>query len=156
TYDDLNRLRTRIYPDTGVEGMGYTPNTVGITSYTNQINNVARYFYDPLGRKTAETNANLEGIEFTYSPGSDLLTLTDDKGQSTSWHYEKFGPPKKKLDQARPVAFKYGYDQNNRLTNRWKTPQKGNTGYGFDAVGNLLTISYPVSSNVAMAYDMLN
>jgi RHS repeat-associated protein len=155
TYDDLNRLRARTYPDTGVERMGYTFNTAGLTSYTNQINNVTRYGYDPLSRKITETNANLEGIGFNYSPAGDLLTLTDGKGQTTTWHYDQFGRATNKVDALSSVIFKYTYDLNNRLTNRW-TPEKGNAAYRYDAVGNLTNIAYAAYGNVLMAYDMLN
>src|SRR5207245_145423 len=126
------------------------------TAFTNQIDNVTRYTYDPLGRKSTETNANLERIQFSYSPASDLLTLTDGKAQTTTWHYDEFGRATNKLDQGSAVAFIYKYDLNNRLTNRW-TPAKGTTAYTYDAVGNLLTINYQQSATtVSMAYDLLN
>lgn len=50
---------------------------------------------------------------------------------------------------------RYTYDPNSRLTNRWSIA-KGNTKYSFDAVGNLLTITYPVSGTVNFSYDALN
>src|SRR5439155_1434025 len=31
-----------------------------------------------------------------------------------------------------------------------------NTGYSYDAAGNLATVTYPVSHGIAMAYDVLN
>jgi RHS repeat-associated protein len=155
TFDSLDRPRTRIYPDSGVESIGYSANIAPQTSYTNQLNNVTGYVYDPLNRKTTEVNANVEVTQFGYSPAGDLLTLTDGKSQTTTWHYDEFGRATNKLDQAGAVIFIYQYDADDRLTNRW-TPQKGNTGYGFDAVGNLLTVTYPVSPGLTMAYDMLN
>ena len=155
TYDNLNRPRTRTYPDSGVEALGYSADTASLTSFTNQIGNVTRYLYDPLGRKTTETNANLEVIQFSYGPAGDLLTLTDGKNQTTAWHYDQYGRATNKLDAAASVVFVYHYDQNNRLTNRW-TPAKGSTAYAYDSVGNLTSIQYPVSSSISMAYDVLN
>jgi YD repeat-containing protein len=35
------------------------------------------------GRKTAETKANREIIQYTYNAAGDLLTLRDGKGQET-------------------------------------------------------------------------
>ncbi len=53
------------------------------------------------------------------------------------------------------VLFVYTYDPNSRLTNRWSIA-KGNSGYGYDAVGNLLTVNYPVSPDLTLAYDAMN
>ncbi len=40
TYDDLDRLATRTYPDSGVERFGYSAR--GMIAYTNQLNLVPR------------------------------------------------------------------------------------------------------------------
>src|SRR6266536_3398361 len=84
TYDNLNRLLTRTYPDTGQEKFVYTLNIAGATSYTNQLgSNVVNYAYDALGRKTNEVNPGIATNAFTYNAANDLLTLTDGKGQIT-------------------------------------------------------------------------
>ena len=57
TYDSLNRLLTRGYPDGGVEHFGYSPGTAAQTSYTNQLNFPTLFGYDAAGRKIAETNS---------------------------------------------------------------------------------------------------
>ena len=49
----------------------------------------------------------------------------------------------------------YAYDANSRLTNRWSV-EKGNTAYGYDDVGNLLSVNYPVSTDISYQYDALN
>ena len=41
TYDNLNRLLTRGYPDGGVEKFGYSAS--GLVAYTNQIGNASSY-----------------------------------------------------------------------------------------------------------------
>src|SRR5208282_451080 len=51
-------------------------------------------------------------------------------------------------------AFRFAYNANGWVTNRW-TPEKGNTGYTFDNVGNLKSIIYP-QFTVSYAYDLLN
>jgi RHS repeat-associated protein len=155
TYDSLNRLRTRAYPDSGTESFGYSPNISGMTSYTNQLNLVTYFGYDAAGRKTSETNANTEITSFTYSGANDLLTLTDGKSQITSWGYDTFGRVTNKVDAAANLIFVYSYDPDNRLTNRW-TPAKGNTIYKYDRVGNLTNIVYALSHSISMAYDVLN
>jgi YD repeat-containing protein len=56
---------------------------------------------------------------FTYNAAGDLLTLTDPKSQVTTWKYDEYGPVTNKLDHLGTNLFRYKYDANNRLTNRW-------------------------------------
>jgi len=135
------------------ESFGYSPR--GLIAHTNSLGKVTRYAYDELGRKTAETNANGEVTQFSYSPAGDLLTLTDGKSQTTTWKYDLLGRVTNKLDAASTVIFRYGYDANGRLTNRW-TPAKGTTVYSYDAVGNLTFVNYPSSPDLTFQYDALH
>jgi RHS repeat-associated protein len=157
TFDNLRRPLTRTYPDTGTEQFFYGP--AGLVAYTNQLNEVTLYNYDAARRKTVETNANLQVIQYSYDAASDLLTLTDGKSQETSWAYDAYGRVTTKTDAAGTNILAYEYDSNNRLTNRWSITM-GNTRYGYDAAGNLLTILYPVSDrptpSVTNSYDALN
>ena len=150
----LNRPLTRTYPDTGVEAFGYTPNIAGLTSHTNKLKNVTLFAYDALGRKTNEVAVGVTTNGFAYDGAGDLLALTDGRNQPTVWHYDSFGRVTNKVDAAGVVAFVYQYDANNRLTNRW-TPEKGNTRYTYDAVGNQKAIVYPQAA-ISFAYDSLN
>jgi RHS repeat-associated protein len=156
TFDNLNRLATRGYPDGGVEKFGYTLNIAALTSYTNQLGaNVVNYSYDPLGRKTNEVYPTITTNSFSFSPGSDLLTLTDGKNQTTTWTFDQFGRATNKIDAANNLIFIYAYDPNNRLTNRW-TPQKLTTLYSYDPVANLTNVTYHSSPTITLAYDVLN
>jgi RHS repeat-associated protein len=153
TYDDLNRLLTRTYPDGGVEKFGYSAR--GMIAYTNQIGATNFYAYDEAMRKTVETNANGETIRYTNSAAGDLLSLTDGKSQTVRWGWDEYGRTTNKTDQAGPEILRYKYDANGRLTNRWSA-EKGNTGYLYDDVGNLTRIDYPSSTDVSFRYDCLN
>ena len=155
SYDSLNRILTRTYPDTGVEQFVYTSGVAGPTSYTNQLLKRTLYFYDALGRKTTETNANNEVTQFTYDPAGDLLTLTDGKNQVTTWHYNIYGLTSNKVDNDGNIVLVYHYDPDQRLTNRYSIV-KGDTYYSHDSVGNLTNITYPVSPAISFAYDPLN
>jgi YD repeat-containing protein len=152
-YDLLHRLIVRGYPDGGVEQFGYSAR--GLTAYTNQLGQASSFVYDEGRRKLYETNANGEVLQFTYNSASDLLTLTDGKAHTTTWHPDEYGRVTNKLDQAGTVVLKYAYDAENRLTSRWSAA-KGTTYYTNDAVGNPTYLKYPVSSNVSFAYDALN
>ncbi|HEV2207668.1 MAG TPA: hypothetical protein VG167_02780, partial [Verrucomicrobiae bacterium] len=97
SFDSLARLATRKQPDGGTEYFGYSP--PGLIAYTNQLGLVTRFGYDAAGRKTSETNANLQVTQFSYNSAGDLLTLTDPKSQVTTWHYDAYGRVTNKLDQ---------------------------------------------------------
>ena len=153
TYDNLGRMLTRSYPDGGVEKMGYS--AAGLTAYTNQLGFTNFFAYDPASRKTFETNANWELTQFQYSPAGDLTNLTDGKLQSTKWSYDKFGHVTNKVDAANNTVFQYGYDLDDRLTNRW-TPTKGTTVYRYDPAGNLTNVIYPINPSLVLGYDPLN
>jgi RHS repeat-associated protein len=153
-YDYLNRPVTRTYPDGGIERFFYTPNVHRMTTYTNQLLQGTLFGYDAAGRKIAETNANLEVTQFGYNGPGDLLTLTDGKNQTTIWNYDQFGRVTNKLDAASNVIFRYSYDADDRLTNRW-TPVTSNTVYLYDAGGNLTTVRYQRTTNT-FAYDAMN
>jgi RHS repeat-associated protein len=155
TYDNLDRLLTRSYPDNGVEHWVYTPKVSGPTSYTNQIGNVVLYGYDALDRKTSEVYVGVTTKGFVYDSAGDLLTLTDGKNQATRWGYDFYGRVTNKVDAASNLILAYKYDPGNRLTNRWSIA-KGNTAYNYDAVGNLTHVAYPASPAISLSYDALN
>lgn len=153
SYDLLGRLASRKHADGGVENFGYSAR--GLIAYTNQIGISNFFAYDPAGRKLFETNGNGEVIAYTYNAASDVLTLTDGKGQVTTWHTDGFGRITNKLDQAGTEVLRFQYDLDSRLTNRW-SKAKGSTVYTYDAVGNLTFINHPSSADVTFAYDPLN
>jgi len=156
TFDDLGRLRTRTYPDTGGEAFGYTANVSALTSYTNQLDKFWTYAYDAAGRKTNEIGVGVYTNSFTYKPAGDLATLKDGKNQVTTWNYDLYGRVTNKLDQASVEILRYQYDADSRLTNRWSKAM-GNTAYLYDAVGNLTKVDYPSgTTDITLAYDALN
>ena len=154
-YDNLHRLLTRQYPDTGVEKYGYTANIPGPTCYTNQITNVTLYAYDAMNRKTNEVIVGITTNIFAYNGAGDLLTLTDGNNDKTTWGYDSFGRVTNKVDMANNLLFVYQYDPDNRLTNRWSAT-KGSTAYGYDHLGNLTGVTYPISPSITLKYDALN
>jgi RHS repeat-associated protein len=155
TYDNLNRILTRTYPDNGTERFVYTANISGPTCYTNQVGNAMLYAYDSAGRKTNEVSVRVSTNRFLYDASGSLTNLTDGKNQITAWKYDTYGRVTNKLDNLGTNLFSYGYDLDNRLTNR-TSAAKGTTIYKYDRVGNLTNIVYPVSTNISLAYDALN
>jgi RHS repeat-associated protein len=162
-YDFLDRLIARRYigsdgsTQTGLESFNY--NWLGLTNYVDQLGHVTAFVRDASGRVTSETNANNEVLQFTYNPFDELLTLTDGKNQTTTWHYDQYGHATNKVDASSTTDFVYQYDLLGRLTNRW-TPAKGTTVYRYDPLGNLTNVDYSggtvATPSLYFAYDPLN
>jgi RHS repeat-associated protein len=158
TYDYLGRLTVSVLTGGGIpystNRYGYTAR--GMTNHIDPLGKSTKYVYDASRRLLFQTNANSEVLAFTYNPADQLLTLTDGKAQQTKWNYDQYGRTTNKVDAANTVVFRYKYDANDRLTNRW-TVAKGDTFYGYDAVGNLLSVDYPGSvMDIALLYDKLD
>ncbi|MDB6057608.1 MAG: repeat protein, partial [Verrucomicrobiales bacterium] len=155
TYDNLNRILGRSYPDTGVESWGYTLNFAGASTYTNQVGNVVTYGYDAMSRLTNQVNIGIRTNQFVYSGAGDLTTLVDGNSHSTIWGYDLFGRNTNKVDATSATILAFKYDANDRMTNR-TSAAKGTTTYSYDNEGNLRTISYPTSSSITFSYDAIN
>ena len=155
TFDHLNRRLTQSYPDGGVEKFGYTANVAGATGYTNQIGTVKLLGFDAAGRMTNEILVGVTTNSFSLNGAGDLVSLTDGKNQITTWHLDEYGRTTNKVDATSTEIFRFSFDPDGRLTNRW-TAAKGNTVLRYDFVGNLTNVVYPVSSNLVMQYDSLN
>ena len=156
-FDLLGRLTGRqVCSSSGVlSGLeSFLYDTRGLTNYFDPLGHRTDFVRDTAGRVLYQTNANQEVLRFTYNPKGQLLTLTDGKNQTTTWHYNQYARVTNKVDAASTEIFRYQYDPAGRLTNRW-TVAKGNTGYGYDALGNLLSINYPLST-INYSYDSLN
>ena len=163
-YDSLNRLVAR--RSIGGSGFGtlaglesFKYDATGMTNYTDPLGHITQFVRDSAGRVLFETNANNEALGFTYNGSDELLTLTDGKNQTTTWGYDTRGRVTNKVDAAGNTVFKYNYDSEDRLTNRW-TPAKGSTAYSYDALGNLTSVDYSHGSNttagITLTYDGLN
>jgi RHS repeat-associated protein len=155
TFDNLNRLLSRSYPDGGVEHFGYTANVTGITAYTNQTGTVINtYGYDALGRKTSETVTNVGTTLFAYDPASHLHTLIDPKSQTNTWDYDVYGRVTDMLDPVRQVV-RFQYDPGDHMTNRWTAAKGNTTTYSYNALGFLVQSVSPSFTN-SYTYDAIN
>jgi len=152
TFDKISELLTRTWPDGIGESFGYNP--AGLMAYTNRDQRATYYGRDAAGRLTSVTNANTEITRFGYNPLNEITSLTDGLTHTRSWQYNEYGWLTNKIDGLTRNAFRYQHNANGWVTNRW-TPEKGNTGYTYDNVGNLKTIAYP-SSTVNYSYNAVN
>ena len=93
TFDNLNRLLTRKWPDNGIEKFFYTPR--GLTNYTDQLTNITHFYYNEAGWLTKRLNLTSAGTpvetnRFEYQQSGDLLRLYDGKNQLTTWAYDQY------------------------------------------------------------------
>ena len=151
-FDAINELLKRTWPDGIGESYGYSTN--GLVAYTNRDQKVTLYGRDGAGRLTSVTNANTEVTQFSYDSLNNVISLIDGLQHQTTWQYNEYGWLTNKIDGLTRNAFRYAYNANGWLTNRW-TPEKGNTGYTFDNVGNLKAINYSLST-INYFYNALN
>ena len=151
-YDAINELTKRTWPDGISESYGYS--AAGLIAYTNRNQKVTLYGRDGAGRLTAVTNANTEVTQFGYDSLNHLTSLIDGLLHQTTWQYNEYGWLTNKTDGLNRNIERFALNANGWITNRW-TPEKGNTGYSYDNVGNLKSIAYP-QQTITYAYDVLN
>jgi len=151
-FDTVNELLKKTWPDGVNEGYGYS--AAGLIAYTNRDQKVTHFGRDGAGRLTSVTNANTEITQFGYDSLNNLVSLIDGLLHQTTWQYNQYGWLTNKIDGLNRNTFRFTYNANGWVTNRW-TPEKGNTSYSYDNVGNLKSIVYP-QQTITYAYDALD
>ncbi len=154
-YDNLDRVTNRAWPGAFAR-TSYSYAGTNITS-VNPLNQTTRTILDAALRLLWQTNANSEVTKFGYNPAGQLINLIDGRNQLTSWNRDRFGRITNKVDALAREMFRLSYDALDRVTNRW-TPGTNNTGYAFDAVGNLRSVTYSNAAPLVLGYnyDALN
>jgi RHS repeat-associated protein len=155
-FDFDRRLIERRVGNAGLEQFHYLER--GLTNYVDGLSKSTKYVRDARGQALYQTNANFEVLGFTYNPFGDILTLKDGKNQVTKWNYDAFGRVTNKVDALNAEMFRYKYDPEGQLTNRWQAGGITTT-YRFDEMGNLTNVVYsggPLTAPIALRYDLLN
>jgi RHS repeat-associated protein len=152
TFDKLYRTLSQKSADGSVAGYLWSSN--GLRAHTNQLGAVTWFTNDVAGRRLGVTNANGEITRFAYDSASNLTNLVDGKSQTTRWKYDVYGRVTNKVDASSAEVFRFQYNANDWLTNRW-TPAKGTTSYGYNALGSLTNVNYQSSADVTYQYDAL-
>ncbi|MFZ1986986.1 MAG: RHS repeat-associated core domain-containing protein, partial [Desulfatitalea sp.] len=139
-YDDLGRLVQTNSPDTGMTAYAY--DTGGHLRFKIQNGKSTEHQYDALGRLThilyADSTQNVTNVYDTGS-GQHLvgrLASTVDAGGSVQYSYDAFG---RMVSQARTVG-----------------SHSFTTGYGYDAAGNLRSITYPTGQTIQYLPDAVD
>jgi RHS repeat-associated protein len=172
TYNADNERTTVTRPDTTTLGYGYdadgnrTSETDGAnhtTSYvfdplnrqssvTDPLDRTTSYSYDGVGNRTTLTDPSSNVTTFGYDAANELTSISysDDTTPNVTYVYDADGRRTSMTDGTGTTS--YGYDSLNRLTS--STSGAGATvGYGYDLKGQLTTLTYPGSHEVARGYD---
>jgi RHS repeat-associated protein len=161
TYDGADRLTRVTYPDGKFLQIGYDPSgrrasTVDQTGFTTN------YGYDAAGRlATVKDGNNALIASYTYDAAGRLAERDLGNGAYTVYTYDPNGTvqsvvnhgPRPAPAQAGPVnsRFDYTYDRDGRVLT--ETTLGGTTTYGYDAAGQLTSVSLPGGRVITYGYD---
>ena len=140
TYDDLGRLVGTVSPDTGTTLYSY--DEAGNLRYKTQNGQTIEYQYDVLGRLT----------HIIYSDPAENVTMAYDTGTGNYL----LGRLASVTDSSGTVN--YSYDINGNLISETRTVAGVTyiTGYGYDAAGNLRSITYPTGQTITYEPDVFD
>jgi RHS repeat-associated protein len=167
-YDNLNRITSINRPNGISDQVAYNAsgNVVSRDSFLNGTLIVrADYAVDPItGRRTSSTDTT-GTTNYTYFDNGTLRSATRPAGSTIpneSYTYDAAGNRTSAGGVASTFTgdrlqtdgqFNYAYDANGQLIS--KTPVGGGTGttYGWDAAGQLTSITYPNATSSSYRYD---
>ncbi|MCU7905887.1 MAG: tandem-95 repeat protein, partial [Candidatus Thiodiazotropha sp. (ex Epidulcina cf. delphinae)] len=181
TYDALGRALSRTLPIGQSEHFSYDANgNLSVhtdfdgrtTSHQYDSDNrltrsdyadgrIERFSYDAAGNRTqtlvTRPDGGSETTSYAYDPRDRLSRKTQSDGATLDYRYDAAGN-RTQVRVTQPDnstrTTDYAYDSLNRLESA--TDATGITSYGYDAVGNRSSISYPNGSSEVYRYDSLN
>lgn len=171
-YDDLHRMTSVQDASALLTGQGFDLDG-NRNALTNAASATTGFQFDLAGRLTLATTATGKQTACTYNNRNLLSTITDANGQVTTLSYNDPGAVAVVTDTVGQISYgrdlkgrlltvvengktiTRAYDALDRLTDY--TDGDGNhLHYTYDAVGNLLTLTYPDNKVVTYGYDVLN
>ena len=172
TYDGVGNKIKMVDPNGQATVYTYDPKG-RLSSETDTAQSKISHARDALGRVTKFTNAGDQATSYTYDESvNQIATETDALGQVTSYSYDKSGnviavlkPDGSKVSNeydglnrlikttdALGVVSTYAYDLNGHKTS--ETIDGKTTTYDLDALGNVLSVTYPNKEKTTYSYDL--
>ena len=129
-------------------------------SVTDPLGNITKYTYDLKGNKTSQTDANGNVTQYGYDDQDHLVTTVDALGNATTYAYGATGCAScgggadklTSLTDAKGQTTSFQYDLLGRLTQETDSVGKS-TSYLYDAVGNLISKTDANGGTIAFSYD---
>jgi RHS repeat-associated protein len=171
-YDKLNRLVASVDALRGQSTQSFDANG-NRTQLTDANQQKTQFSFDKSGRLVTETLASGSKLTYRYNARDLLTDMTNGRGQQRQFKYDYVGRLTQVTDPDGTISYTYDrndnvltvtdkngtitreYDKRNRVIKY--TDSQGNTiQYGYDAVGNLVTLTYPNGKAVRYEYDAVN
>lgn len=149
-YDNRNRLRKTIYPDSTYEERSYDGKG-NLLSLLDQKGNSTGYAYDPLNRLISVTQPGGVLTGYDYDGHDNLVRVLDAENHATTYSYDDLGGLVSTLSPD-TNSTAYTYDASGNLLT--KTDAKGVTvNYSYDTLNRLTGVAFPDSSHIVFTYD---
>ncbi len=155
-HDAAGRLTRVLYP--GGRELNYTYDAAGNRTEISDGSGFAiRYEYDSLGRHRGDSRRDrrADRERTTYNAADRLARQDNANGTLTTYAYDAGGKVTSIVhrvqDDGVTSRFDYAYDALGRRTSA--TTLDGTTTYGYDAVGNLVSVMLPSGRRIEYAYD---
>lgn len=164
SYDPMGNLLGEIDAN-GHANNSYTYDKVyRLLSSTDAEGHVTRFSYDENGNRLTLTDGNNHTTTYTYDELDRLASITNAENETTRYQYDPLGN-QTQLIEADGIVTLYTYDPLYRLvtvTQNYRPGEPENadtnvdTHYGYDQVGNLLTILDAEEHMTHFSYDGMN
>jgi len=161
TYDAMGNMLTQTDPLGKVTTFEYDGRYRPV-KVTDPLGNVTSYAYDVKGNKTSQTDANGNVTHYEYDDQGHLVKAADALGNATTYSYIATGCPScgggsdkmTSLSDAKGQTTSYQYDLLGRLTQE-TDPLGKITAHAYDAVGNLITKTDANGAAITYTFDAL-
>jgi len=176
TYDDAGNLISATDP-CGTTILTYDPNTDWLTRIDYPSDHFFTFEYDAVGRRTKRTDQDGNSVNYIYgyvgrldrtTEGNDVFIVDYDydaagrlihktlgNGVYTTYEYDNAGRLTHLINHAPNDAvisrFDYTYNSSGRRTSM--TTLEGTYTYGYDPLGQLVSVTYPNNRIVEYGYD---
>jgi len=158
TYDQLNRLTQKTYPDSTT--VNYTYDNDSRLTQVIDATGTYQFTFDNMGRLTGTTTqysflGRSFSTSYNYDAASNRIGFTDPEGGSTTYAYDNLNrlqtltPPAAFTTGLPPSAsgsFGFAYDALNRRTQMTR-PNTVTTNYTYDNLSRLLSVLHQVGGN---------
>jgi RHS repeat-associated protein len=130
TYDNLNRLTSKTFPDSTTETITYQRSDA--VEIKDRLGRITRNFFDAHGRQMATRDPAGRTVSYLWCSCGTLDALVDAKGQRTSWER----------------------DLNRRVTREIRADGTTDTNYTYDVSGRLKTVTDPMDQVTTYTYNI--
>ncbi|MEU8609253.1 DNRLRE domain-containing protein [Actinoplanes sp. NPDC048791] len=129
---------------------------------TDANGHASKYLLDGYGRPTLLTNAKQQKTELTWDADNNVRRLAEDNGAVTTWVYdEKTGLPLEIKDPeanknnwpAQKLEYRFGLKGHTAELTAKTSPEGRKHTFGYDAYGNLTSVTDPKGTATAAAGD---